>query len=72
MGPPKRGGAKSEGKSKKRKKDEDEWTYEEDETNDVEETTDTAAVPGAAARDAEKTIRGYRRTSLAQKTIGPK
>lgn len=51
MGPPKRF-SKSEGKaSKKRKKEEDDaWTYEEEETNDTEE----AAVPGAAARDAEK------------------
>ncbi|XP_018569515.1 DNA excision repair protein haywire [Anoplophora glabripennis] len=52
MGPPKRFSSKSEGKaSKKRKKEEDDaWTYEEEETNDTEE----AAVPGAAARDAEK------------------
>ncbi|KAJ8946724.1 hypothetical protein NQ318_020818 [Aromia moschata] len=52
MGPPKRFSGKGEGRaSKKRKKEEEEaWTYEEDDTNDVEE----AAVPGAAARDAEK------------------
>lgn len=49
MGPPKRVSGKIEGKSKKRKKEEDE-SYEEEEIND----TEGAAVPGAAARDAEK------------------
>ncbi|EFA00328.1 general transcription and DNA repair factor IIH helicase subunit XPB [Tribolium castaneum] len=50
MGPPKRYSSKAEGKSKKRKKEEEEWTYEEDDVNESE----GAAVPGAAARDAEK------------------
>lgn len=51
MGPPKRTNSKTEGKSKKRKKEEDEpYIYEEDDINDAE----GAAVPGAAARDAEK------------------
>lgn len=51
MGPPKRFNYKPEGKSKKRKKEEDEpYVYEDDDTND----TEGAAVPGAAARDAEK------------------
>lgn len=51
MGPPKRFSYKSEGKSKKRKKEEDEpYMYEEDDSNESE----GAAVPGAAARDAEK------------------
>lgn len=50
MGPPKRNSSKYEGKSKKRKKDEEEpWNYEEDDS--VE--TEGAAVPGAAARNAE-------------------
>lgn len=55
MGPPKRAAtSKSEAKaSKKRKKDEDvEYAYEEDDTNDVEGAE--ADIPGAAARDAEK------------------
>lgn len=53
MGPPKRtSSGKVEGKSKKRKKEEDDlYVYEEDDTNDAE----GAAVPGAAACDAEKT-----------------
>lgn len=50
MGPPKRTGSKNEAKSKKRKKEEVEWTYEEDDVNESE----GAAIPGAAARDAEK------------------
>lgn len=51
MGPPKRTNSKTESKSKKRKKEEDEpYIYEEEDTND----TEGAAVPGAAARDAEK------------------
>ncbi|KAK9880738.1 hypothetical protein WA026_013062 [Henosepilachna vigintioctopunctata] len=51
MGPPKKGGYKGE-KSKKRKRDEDEaWVYEDDDTND---TGEEAAVPNAAARDAER------------------
>lgn len=51
MGPPKRFSYKSESKSKKRKKEEDEpYVYEEDDNIDSE----GAAVPGAAARDAEK------------------
>ncbi|KRT85080.1 helicase [Oryctes borbonicus] len=50
MGPPKRYSGKYEGKSKKRKKeDEEAWTYEEDDTNESE----GAAVPGAAGRNAE-------------------
>ncbi|XP_022903652.2 general transcription and DNA repair factor IIH helicase/translocase subunit XPB [Onthophagus taurus] len=51
MGPPKRyNSGKSEGKSKKRKKEEDEvWTYEEDDINESE----GADVPGAAERNAE-------------------
>lgn len=51
MGPPKRFNYKQEGKSKKRKKEEDEaYVFDEDDTNESE----GAAVPGAAARDAEK------------------
>ncbi|XP_044270089.1 general transcription and DNA repair factor IIH helicase subunit XPB [Tribolium madens] len=50
MGPPKRSSSKAEGKSRKRKKEEEEWTYEEEDVNESE----GAAVPGAAARDAEK------------------
>lgn len=51
MGPPKRYSSKGEGKSKKRRKEEEEeWAYEEeDNTNESE----GAAVPGAAARNAE-------------------
>lgn len=50
MGPPKRYSGKYEGKSKKRKKeDEDTWAYEEDDTNESE----GAVVPGAAGRNAE-------------------
>ncbi|KAL3284512.1 hypothetical protein HHI36_018670 [Cryptolaemus montrouzieri] len=50
MGPTKRGTNKGE-KSKKRKKEEDEaWVYEEEDN----ETGEEAAVPNAAARDAEK------------------
>lgn len=43
------GSNKYEGKSKKRKKDDDEWNYEEEDTPE----TEGAAVPGAAARNAE-------------------
>lgn len=51
MAPPKRFGYKNEGKSKKRKREEEEpYIYDEDDTNESE----GAAVPGAAARDAEK------------------
>lgn len=51
MPPPKRAGPKVDKLCKKRKKEEDEvWNYEEEDTNDSE----GAAVPGAAARDAEK------------------
>lgn len=51
MGPPKRFSYKSDGKSRKRKKEEEEpYFYEDDDTNESE----GAAVPGAAARDAEK------------------
>lgn len=51
MGPPKRFNYKAEGKSKKRKKEEDEpYMYDDDDNNESE----GAAVPGAAARDAEK------------------
>lgn len=57
MGPPKKYkrevgyNSKSDNKSKKRRKEEEEtWTYEDDDTND---TVDGAAVPGAAARNAE-------------------
>lgn len=54
MGPPKRSGInKGEVKAKRRKKDEEEWNYEEEETNDVEEV-EGDGVPGAAVRDAEK------------------
>ncbi|XP_030765835.1 general transcription and DNA repair factor IIH helicase subunit XPB [Sitophilus oryzae] len=52
MGPPKRSGFKSEKASKKRKKEEeDAWIPEEDDTTGEGEE---ASVPGAAARDAEK------------------
>lgn len=55
MAPPKRATAtKGEVKAKRRKKDEEEWSYEEEDTNDVEEVVDGDGVPGAAARDAEK------------------
>ncbi|XP_045462034.1 general transcription and DNA repair factor IIH helicase subunit XPB [Harmonia axyridis] len=50
MGPPKKSNRNE--KSKKRKREEDDlWAYEEDDTNDAGEE---AAVPNAAARDAEK------------------
>lgn len=51
MGPQKRSNKSESKAAKKRKKEEDEvWSYEEDDTNEGE----GAAVPGAAARDAEK------------------
>lgn len=54
MGPPKRSsGVKGEVKAKRRKKDEEEWNYEEEDTNDVDDAG-ADGVPGAAARDAEK------------------
>lgn len=55
MGPPKRSVVgKSEIKAKRRKKEEEEWNYEEEDTNDVEDVEGGDGVPGAAARDAEK------------------
>ncbi|KAF5306668.1 hypothetical protein FQR65_LT07223 [Abscondita terminalis] len=51
MGPPKRYSSKTEGKSKKRKKDEEEeWNYEEE---DSTQDSESAAIPGAAGRNAE-------------------
>lgn len=54
MAPPKRSSVtKGELKAKKRRKEDDEWTYEEEDTNDVEDV-ETDGIPEAAARDAEK------------------
>lgn len=65
MGPPKRYSGKYEGKSKKRKKeDEDTWAYEEDDTNESE----GAVVPGAAGRNAENNDRSHFNTYI-RKTI---
>lgn len=64
MAPPKRNSGKYEGKSKKRKKDEDEiWNYEEDDSVD----TDGAAVPGAAARNAENNDQGIQEDEFGAK-----
>lgn len=65
MAPPKRyGGSKYDGKSKKRKKEEDEaWNYEEDDTPDNE----GAAVPGAAARNAETSAQNAREDEFGAK-----
>lgn len=71
MGPPKKykressGSNKFDGKSKKkRKEDEDVWTYEEDDTND---TGEGAAVPSAAGQNAENNDQGVQEDEFGAK-----